>query len=87
MPILSPLGNLFGRSPIGPIQEHMAMVDQAAQLVPDLLRASAADDWDSAALLHQDIAPKRRPPRTSKSAPYAGTCPIVSFCLYPGPIY
>ena len=32
------------------------MVDQAAQLVPDLLRASAADDWDSAARLHQDIA-------------------------------
>jgi predicted phosphate transport protein (TIGR00153 family) len=56
MAILSPLGNLFGRSPIGPIQEHMAMVDQAAQLVPDLLRASAADDWENAARLHQDIA-------------------------------
>ncbi len=55
MPILSPLGNLFGRSPIGPIQEHMAMVDQAAQLVPDLLRASSADDWERVALLHQGI--------------------------------
>tara|TARA_R110002072_G_scaffold87977_5_gene198180 strand:+ start:13955 stop:14638 length:684 start_codon:yes stop_codon:yes gene_type:complete len=56
MPILSPLGNLFGRSPIGPIQEHMAMVNRAAQLVPDLLRASAADDWEAAAELHQRIA-------------------------------
>ena len=55
MAILSPLGNLFGRSPIGPIQEHMLMVDQAAQLVPDLLRASAADDWEKAAQIHNDI--------------------------------
>ncbi|MCB1705235.1 MAG: TIGR00153 family protein [Halioglobus sp.] len=56
MPILSPLGNLFGRSPIGPIQEHMAMVDRAAQLVPDLLRASGADDWEAASAIHQAIA-------------------------------
>ena len=56
MAILSPLGNLFGRSPIGPIQEHMAMVDRAAQLVPDMLRASSADDWDTAAKVHQAIA-------------------------------
>ncbi len=56
MAILSPLGNLFGPSPIGPMQEHMTIVDRAAQLVPELLRASAADDWESAARLHQDIA-------------------------------
>lgn len=55
MPILSPLGNLFGRSPIEPIQVHMSMVDRAAQLVPDLLRASAADDWEAATGLHQRI--------------------------------
>ena len=48
MAILSPLGTLFGRSPIGPIQDHMALADQAAQLVPDLLRATAADDWEKA---------------------------------------
>lgn len=56
MAILNPLGNLFGRSPIGPIQEHMSMVDQAAQLVPDMLRATAANDWEKAAQIHQDIA-------------------------------
>ena len=44
----NPLGNLFGRSPIGPIQEHMQIADQAAQLLPDLIRATAADDWDTA---------------------------------------
>jgi hypothetical protein len=55
MAILSPLGNLFGRSPIGPIQEHMSLADQAAQLVPDLFRATAARDWDKAAEVHQQI--------------------------------
>ena len=55
MAILSPLGNLFGRSPIGPIQEHMALADQAAQLLPALFRAMAADDWDSAKQVHKDI--------------------------------
>jgi predicted phosphate transport protein (TIGR00153 family) len=55
MAILSPLGNLFGRSPIGPIMEHMALADQAAQLVPDLFRATAADDWESASQTHKDI--------------------------------
>ena len=55
MAILSPIGNLFGRSPIGPIQEHMSLADQAAQLVPDLLRATAADDWEQAAQVHKDI--------------------------------
>ena len=55
MAILSPLGNLFGRSPIGPIQEHMTLADQAAQLVPDLFQATAADDWEKAAQVHKDI--------------------------------
>ena len=55
MAILSPLSNLFGRSPIGPIMEHMALADQAAQLVPDLFRATAADDWESASQTHKDI--------------------------------
>jgi predicted phosphate transport protein (TIGR00153 family) len=55
MAILSPLGNLFGRSPIGPIQEHMSLADQAAQKVPDLFRATAADDWKAAANVHKEI--------------------------------
>jgi predicted phosphate transport protein (TIGR00153 family) len=55
MAILSPLGNLFGRSPIGPIQDHMVLADQAAQLVPDLLRATAVDDWETASQVHKEI--------------------------------
>lgn len=52
----NPLGNLFGRSPIGPIQEHMQAANEAAQHLPDLFRACAADDWDKAAKVHKDIA-------------------------------
>lgn len=55
MAIISPLGNLFGRSPIGPIQEHMSLADQAAQLIPDLFRATGANNWDAAAQVHKDI--------------------------------
>ncbi|MFT4613408.1 MAG: putative phosphate transport protein (TIGR00153 family) [Bacteroidia bacterium] len=51
----NPLGNLFGRSPIGPIQEHMQVANQAAQHLPDLFRAAAADDWDRAVEVHKDI--------------------------------
>lgn len=51
----NPLGNLFGRSPIRPIQEHMQMADQAAQLLPDLFRATAAEDWERAREIHKEI--------------------------------
>ncbi len=51
----NPLGNLFGRSPIRPIQEHMQMADQAAQLLPSLFRATAAEDWDKASEVHKEI--------------------------------
>ncbi len=44
----NPLGALFGRSPIGPIQEHMTIAEEAAQLLPQLLQASIDDDWDRA---------------------------------------
>lgn len=55
MAITSPLGNLFGRSPIGPIQEHMSLVDEAAQLIPELFRQSAANDWERAVRVHKKI--------------------------------
>lgn len=51
----NPLGNLFGKSPIRPMQEHMQMADQAAQLLPELFRATAADDWDRAGQIHKEI--------------------------------
>lgn len=49
------LGNLFGRSPIGPIQEHMQIADEAAQLLPALFQAAALDDWDKAKEVHKEI--------------------------------
>ena len=51
----NPLGDLFGRSPIRPIQEHMQVANEAAQQLPELFRASAANDWERAQLVHQDI--------------------------------
>ena len=51
----NPLGNLFGRSPIRPIQEHMQIADQAAQLLPELFLAAAADDWERAKQAHKAI--------------------------------
>jgi predicted phosphate transport protein (TIGR00153 family) len=44
----NPLGNLFGRSPIRPIQEHMQVANEAVQHLPELFRASAK-------LAHKDI--------------------------------
>jgi len=51
----NPLGSLFGRSPIGPIQEHMQIANEAAQHLPDLLQAAADEDWDRARQIHRTI--------------------------------
>jgi predicted phosphate transport protein (TIGR00153 family) len=56
MAVTSPLGKLFGRSPIGPIQEHMVLANEAAQLIPELFRKSAAQDWERADAVHKEIA-------------------------------
>ena len=56
----NPLGNLFGRSPIRPIQEHMVVVDQAAQLLPALFKASADEDWDGLKQVYKDIVTSER---------------------------
>ena len=44
----NPLGNLFGRSPIGPIQEHMQIANEAAEHLPELIQATADEDWERA---------------------------------------
>lgn len=56
----SPLGNLFGRSPIGPIQEHMQIAEEAAQFLPQLIQASIDDDWERAAHIHAEIISSER---------------------------
>jgi len=51
----NPFGNLFGKSPIGPIQEHMTISDRAAQYLPELMEATAAEEWDRAAEIYRAI--------------------------------
>lgn len=56
MPIANPFSNLFGRSPIKPMQEHMAAAVQAtAELIP-FFQAVVANDWAAAARAQERIA-------------------------------
>ncbi|MBN7799030.1 TIGR00153 family protein [Parahaliea mediterranea] len=56
----NPLGSLFGRSPIGPIQEHMQVAHEASQLLPLFFAASAKADWAEAESLFKDIGRAER---------------------------
>lgn len=46
MAISSPMGKLFGTSPIRPLQQHMRMIEESAQLLSQLMEA-ANDGSDS----------------------------------------
>lgn len=54
------LGSLFGRSPIGPIQEHMRVASEAAGLLPELFQAAANGDWTLATELQKEISRTER---------------------------
>ncbi len=49
------LSALFGRSPIRPIQEHMAIAHHCVELLGKFLEASFIKDWDAAAAAQQEI--------------------------------
>lgn len=51
----NPLGSLFGRSPIGPIQQHMQIANEAAQHLPELIQAAADEDWARAREIHKSV--------------------------------
>ena len=51
----NPISALFGRSPIRPIQEHMAKAQNCVVLLGDFLEASFAKDWQQTKLLQQAI--------------------------------
>ncbi len=51
----NPLGSLFGRSPIGPIQQHMQIANEAAEHLPELIQAAADEDWARAREIHKAI--------------------------------
>ena len=60
MPSINPLAGLFGRSPIGPTQEHMRVANEAAQLLPELIAAACEGDWDRAGEAHKGIVEAER---------------------------
>lgn len=51
-----PFSNLFGQSPIKPIQQHIALAHQCAELLLPFITATIEGDWDSAAVIHQNIS-------------------------------
>ena len=54
------LGNLFGRSPIGPIQDHMTVADRAAQLLATFVQATIENKWDKAEKIYKKILEAER---------------------------
>ena len=56
----NPLGNLFGRSPIGPIQDHMTVADRAAQLLATFVQISIDEDWEKAGKIYKQILEAER---------------------------
>lgn len=51
----SPLGKLFGKSPIQPIQQHMQLAQETVQLLCELLAASADQNWSQVSDIHRVI--------------------------------
>lgn len=49
------LANLFGRSPIKPMQEHMAAAVQAASQLTGFFEAVTSDNWEAAFEIQQQI--------------------------------
>ncbi len=56
MPLSNTLSNLFGRSPIQPIQEHMAVAHAAAAELTPFFAALISNDWPLTATIQQNIA-------------------------------
>ncbi len=52
---LNSLNNLFGKSPFGPIQEHMIVVHQCAEALTPFIAEVLKGDWDAARTQHQVI--------------------------------
>lgn len=52
----NPISSLFGRSPIRPVQEHMAKAQHCVLLLGDYLEATYRNDWDTAEKLQREIS-------------------------------
>lgn len=56
MAVSNPFANLFGRSPIKPMQDHMAAACGAADELIPFFQAVVADDWRTAEAIQNRIA-------------------------------
>jgi len=56
MPSSNPLVDVFGRSPVKPIQEHMEKAFGCAMLLPAMIQAAQKSDWTKAADMQKQIA-------------------------------
>ena len=52
----TPFSNLFGQSPIKPIQEHIQLAHQCATQLLPFIDAVITDDWDKATEVHAEIS-------------------------------
>ena len=52
----NPFSNLFGQSPIRPIQTHMARVHECAEQLIPFIEASLQDDWAAAKQIRSNIS-------------------------------
>ncbi|MGD8175912.1 TIGR00153 family protein [Marinimicrobium sp. ARAG 43.8] len=55
MPINNPFSNLFGRSPIKPMQEHMAVAIRATGELQRFFECVIADDWEQVEAVQRRI--------------------------------
>ena len=55
MPTSNLLSSVFGQSPIGPIQRHIAKAHECALELEPFFEATFAGDWEAAEKLQQDI--------------------------------
>ena len=55
MPASNLLSSVFGRSPIGPMQKHIATAHRCAQQLEPFFEATFANDWDQAHSVQQQI--------------------------------
>lgn len=61
-----PIAELFGKSPVKPIQQHMEKVLQAAELLPEFVAACQDGDWATAKDIQKQITRYEREADTIK---------------------
>ena len=47
--------NIFGSSPIAPLQQHMQVANQCAGRLPDFFAAVIADNWELAESIQNEM--------------------------------